>query len=220
MSVEVSASNSTILVKPLLRGHFHQAAFFLALGACSMLIAMNNSGRAMVAALIYSICVLNLFATSAIYHRANWQPQMRTFWRRLDHSAIFLLIAGTMTPIALLALSPDSGRKLLSVVWSVSFLGIAQSIFWPRASKWLTALLSILTGWLAAPLLPELRARLGSIDVWLLVIGGVLYTIGALIYAGKRPDPWPKYFGYHEIFHIFVVIAAALHFIVIARIVT
>lgn len=220
MAIQEKALSTDQLIKPLLRGHFHQAAFFAALGACSVLIAKSADSRSLVATLIYSLCLIGLFGVSALYHRPNWSAQKRAWMRRLDHSSIFLLIAGTTTPVALLALSRESGAKLLALVWVGTGIGILQTLFWLKSSKWLTALLAIGIGWLAAPFAAEIGARLGWSNVALLVVGGVLYTIGAIIYATKRPNPSPRVFGYHEIFHVLVIVAAIFHFIVITRIAT
>lgn len=205
-----------VLVKPLLRGHFHQAAFFIALGACSMLIAQTEGVRSAAAIVVYSLCLCALFGISALYHRPQWGVQMRLWMKRLDHAAIFLSIAGTGTPISLLALPPAEGNRLLAIFWGAALVGIIQSLFWVRAPKWISAILYVAMGWLAFPYLELLRSSLGSFGVTLLLIGGVIYTIGAVIYAAKKPNPWPTVFGYHEIFHILVVIAAAAHFMVIA----
>ena len=204
------------LSKPLLRGHFHQAAFFFALGACAMLIASSDSLRECMAALIYSLSLCGLFGVSALYHRPNWSPEARMWMRRLDHSAIFVLIAGTGTPISLLAIPNEGGLRLLTIIWIAAAVGVMQSLFWVKAPKWLAVILYIVMGWLAVPYMPEFSRALGSLSVWLLLVGGVIYTIGALIYGFKKPNPFPKYFGYHEIFHILVIIAAAFHFVVIA----
>lgn len=203
-------------VKPLLRGHFHQAAFFFALGACSMLVAQSKNSLEIVAVLIYSLSVITLFGVSALYHRPHWSPGPRALMRRLDHAAIFIMIAGTGTPLCLLALSEKAGKGLLTMIWLGALIGIVQSVFWVNAPKWLAAILYVGIGWLAAPYLPELTAALGFTSIALLVVGGVIYTLGALVYAFKRPNPWPAVFGYHEIFHLLVIIAAVFHFLVIA----
>ena len=206
-------------VKPLLRGHFHQGAFFFAMGACTMLIAGAQGPRALVATIIYSICISALFGISALYHRPMWDPGPRTFMKRLDHAAIFLMIAGTATPISMLAISGEDGNKLLAILWAFAFFGVMQSIFWVKAPRWLSAILYVIMGWLAVPYLPEMKAVLGMGRIWVLLAGGIVYTLGAVIYAIKKPDPWPKYFGYHEIFHILVIVAAVLHFIVVSSLV-
>lgn len=203
-------------VKPLLRGHFHQAAFFFAFGACAMLIGQSRNARELTAMIIYSLSVIALFGISALYHRPQWSPGPRAFMRRLDHAAIFIMIAGTGTPLCLLALSSEAGKRLLAIIWIAAGIGIVQSVFWVQAPKWLAAILYIVMGWLAVPYLPELKAALGTTNVVLILVGGVIYTLGALVYAFKKPNPWPAVFGYHEIFHLMVVIAAVFHFLVIA----
>lgn len=203
--------------KPFLRGHFHQAAFFTAFGACAMLIAKGHahSERVFTAAMIYSISLIAMFGISALYHRPRWLPHQRLWMRRLDHAAIFVLIAGTGTPIALLALPGMDGLKLLTLMWGAASFGILQSLFWTHAPRWLSFTLYIVCGWIAVSFFSELGAALGTTNLTFLTIGGVLYTIGAIIYALKKPNPSPKYFGYHEIFHAMVIIAAVCHFIVI-----
>lgn len=206
-----------ILKKPLLRGHSHQAAFFIALGSCLMLITKTNGSRALVAAIIYSLSLINLFGTSALYHRPQWSQSVRKWFRRFDHAAIFLLIGGSATPFFLLALPPEEGRRMLIVCWSAAILGVIQSLFWVQAPKWFTALLCVTVGWILIPCLPELKLAIGPEGILLFLAGGVIYTVGALTYALKRPNPLPEIFGYHEIFHLLVIIAAICHFIVIER---
>jgi channel protein, hemolysin III family len=204
------------LVKPLLRGHFHQAAFFFAMGACAMLISQSHNAREAVAMVVYSLGLVTLFGISALYHRPTWSPGPRAWMRRLDHAAIFVMIAGTGTPLSLLAISEESGNKLLMIFWGAAIIGIIQSVVWVNAPKLLSAILYVLMGWLAVPYLPEIQAALGTGSIVLLLAGGVIYTLGALVYAFKTPNPWPAVFGYHEIFHLMVIIAAVLHFLVIA----
>lgn len=207
------------VTKPLLRGHFHQAAFFFALGACAMLIAASHDVTAVIANIIYSLSLAGLFGISALYHRPQWQPEARMWMRRLDHAAIFILIAGTGTPIALLAIPGESGNRFLTIIWIAAAIGVIQSLFWVKAPKWLAAILYIIMGWLAVPYMSEIKNALGQGSVTALLIGGVIYTLGALVYAFKRPNPAPRVFGYHEIFHLLVIVAAAFHFVVIAGLV-
>lgn len=214
----MSAASPQDILKPLLRGHFHQAAFFFALGACAMLIA-NAPAAAIGVSLIYSLSLVCMFGISALYHRPRWSPEKRALLKRMDHAAIFILIAGTGTPLCWLALEPRAGARMLAAIWITAGAGILQAVFWTRAPKWISIGLYILCGWIAAPYIPEIGAALGAADVWLLIAGGVVYTAGALIYAFKRPNPAPKVFGYHEVFHLLVIVAAILHFIVIARLV-
>ncbi|MGZ3789819.1 MAG: PAQR family membrane homeostasis protein TrhA [Bacteriovorax sp.] len=208
-----------VLTKPLLRGHSHQAAFFFALGACYMLLLNAHGTREVVAAIIYSLSLVGLFGVSALYHRPNWNPSQRMWMRRMDHSAIYVLIAGTSTPICLLALSPVAGIKLLQLVWCAALFGIVQSLFWVKAPKWISSILYVTVGLLIVPYLPEIKAALAMDDVLLILAGGIVYIVGAIIYALKRPDPNPKIFGYHEIFHLLVIAGASFHFWVIAKLI-
>lgn len=202
-------------VKPLLRGVSHQVAAFAAAPAALALVASARSHTAAVGAAVYAASVVLLFAVSASYHRPLWSPAAYAIMGRLDHSAIFVLIAGTYTPLCLL-LGGTIGRALLAVVWTGAALGILFSVAWPRAPKPLLAALCVLLGWIVVPLLPALRAAIGAHGLALLVAGGLLYTVGAAIYALRRPDPFPSVFGFHEIFHVLVVAAAVCHFVVVA----
>lgn len=201
--------------KPFLRGRFHEAAAYISLGACLMLLDLCRTAETFLAVLVYSLSLVGLFVCSAIYHRIHWQEKARALMRRLDHSAIFALIAGTMTPIFYLTLPEDSRLYAISLIWSVATLGIIQAIFWISAPKWLASILYVAAGWLGYPFLEKMSAVLGTSGVILVLAGGILYTLGAVVYALKRPNPWPKSFGYHEIFHLFVAAAAVCHFILI-----
>lgn len=209
-------TTETTLSKPLLRGHFHQAAFFVALGACAMLVSQSRDSRNLMAALIYSFSLCGLFGISALYHRPTWKPVPRMWMRRLDHAAIYILIAGTSTPICLLALSPEIGTRLLQLVWGAATFGMFQSLFWVQAPKWVSSILYVVVGGIIFPYLAELKAVLSNNDIRLIYAGGVVYVAGAIIYALKRPNPNPQIFGYHEIFHLLVIAGAFFHFQVIA----
>jgi hemolysin III len=204
-------------VKPILRGHFHQSAFFIAVGACAMLIGKSNGLQAKIATIVYSLTLIGLFGISALYHRPQWAERARAWMRRLDHSAIFLLIAGTTTPVCLLGLHGAAGTRLLVISWIAAALGVSQSLLWVNAPKWLTALLYIAVGWIAISFVSEINSSLGLTSAILIVAGGAVYTLGAIIYALKRPNPFPRVFGYHEIFHLLVDVAAIFHFVAIAR---
>ena len=208
-------SESLNPAKPLLRGHFHQAAFFVALGACSMLVAKSHGFTAITSNLIYAISIVGLFGMSALYHRPTWDERARKWMRRFDHSSIFLSIAGTSTPISIIGIGEDRGIQLLGIFWAAACLGIVKSFFWVGSPKWLTAALCLAAGCLALPFLPELTVALGSEKVILIIAGGIVYALGACVYAFKFPNPHPAVFGYHEVFHILVVVGAILHFIVI-----
>ena len=207
------------LHKPLLRGVLHHEAFFVALGACAMLVAKASTGDARLASLVYSFGLLFLFGVSAVYHRPHWQPKQRALLKRLDHSAIFIFIAGTVTPMSLLALPPEDGQELFAIIWIVAVAGLLQSIFWVKAPKWFTAIIYVAMGWIAVPYVRGLGSSLGSSSLWLIFVGGVAYTVGAICYATHRPHLVPRVFGYHEVFHLLTVIAAACHFVVIYRLI-
>ncbi len=202
--------------KPLLRGVSHEIAAFAALAAWIALAAAAASPRGRAAANVYGGSLFALFLVSALYHRRNWPPRARAWMRRLDHSAIFLLVAGTYTPLCLL-LPPSSGLPLLALVWGGAALGIVQSVLWIHAPKPLVAAIYVALGWAVLPVLPTLRAVLGTPALALLGAGGAAYTLGAVIYAARRPDPFPRVFGYHEVFHALVIGAAACHLAVVAR---
>lgn len=204
-------------VKPRLRGVSHQIAFFAALALGVALVASAPAGRATTTALVYAAGVCGLFGISALYHRRTWTTARARAWmRRLDHSMIFVFIAATYTPVAVLALHGTLGTVILAVVWGGALAGVTLSLAWPGAPKWLTALVYVALGWVAVAAMPQLWDTLGPWSVAGLAAGGVLYTAGAVVYARGRPDPRPETFGYHEIFHAFVILAAAVHYAVIA----
>lgn len=198
--------------KPLLRGVSHQIAAFLAAPAAAALVMGAGGGSARAAALTYGASLLTLFAVSATYHRPTWSPRVRRVLWRIDHSAIFVLIAGTYTPFCLL-IGSAGGRFALAAIWIVAALGVAVSIAWPDAPKKVMALIYVGFGWMAVPVLPMIRATIGDGTLALLFLGGLLYSLGAIVYALRRPDPFPAVFGFHEIFHLCVVAAAACHFV-------
>lgn len=207
-------------IKPTLRGYLHQEAFFCTLGASVLLLVKSSNNISFICGLVYSLGLLLLFGISAVYHRPHWEPQTRALLKRLDHSAIFILIAGTFTPVCVFALSEKSSHQLLIVIWSAAIAGVLQSIFWVSAPKYVTALFYVIMGWLALPYLSELHLSLGNSQLALLLAGGVFYTTGAFFYALKKPNFFPGVFGYHELFHLFTVIAAALHFAVVYQLIT
>ena len=200
--------------KPLLRGVSHQIAAYLAAPAGAALVASANGVSARAAAITYSLSLFGLFGVSAAYHRPTWSDRARRILWRLDHSAIFTLIAGTYTPFCML-LEPRVRDAMLALVWIGAGIGTAISMLWVRAPKRLMAALYVLLGWIALPVLSSLGARLGGGALALLFGGGLLYTAGAVIYAYRRPDPYPTVFGFHEIFHLLVIAAAACHFVVV-----
>jgi len=203
--------------KPRLRGVFHQWAFFASLVAGAGLILEAGSARARIAIAIYALCVAALFGISALYHRLEWRTlAAKRRMRRLDHTMIFVVIAGSYTPFSLLVLHGALSRIVLISVWSAALAGAIFKLLWLDAPGWLIAATYIATGWIAILAMPQLLARMGIVAVGALGLGGLLYTVGAGVYAFKRPDPVPAVFGYHEIFHLLVLIAAALQYAVVA----
>jgi hemolysin III len=204
-------------VKPRLRGVSHKWGAIVSLPLGIALVIAAPNGKATLAAAIYAVAVTGLLATSATYHTIDWRrPSARAWMRRLDHSMIFVLIAGTYTPFSLLVLDGTLATAVLIVVWAGALGGIVLNLVWVTAPKWLTATVYIALGWVAVIAMPELAERLGAAGVALLMGGGLLYTAGAVIYATQRPNPRPAVFGYHEIFHALVLAAAAAHFAVVA----
>ena len=205
------ATGQLVQIKPKLRGWLHLAATPLSLAASIVLVCLAPTTPTKIGSAVYLACSLILFGVSATYHRFYWAPRWETMWKRLDHSNIFLLIAGTYTPLTIALLDRADGTILLSVVWGGALAGILLNLFWPTAPRWLTTLIYVALGWVAVWYLPQLWAGGGPAVVWLIVAGGVLYTLGAIVYGMKKPDPSPTWFGFHEIFHAFTVAAWACH---------
>jgi hemolysin III len=209
--------NGLPAIKPRLRGVLHQWAFFVSIVAGAALVLVSPAGRATLATSIYAVTVAGLFGVSAVYHRVNWVSAAARRWmRRLDHSMIFLLIAGTYTPFALLVLHGTLATAILVVVWGGAFAGIVLNLIWIDAPKWLTAVVYVALGWVAVAAFPALFDDLGVTATLLVALGGILYTAGAVVYATRKPDPVPAVFGYHEIFHALVIAAAAVQYSVVA----
>jgi hemolysin III len=205
-------------VKPRMRGWIHLWAFAVAAIACAVLVAVaaQESGRAVVATAVYSVTVCGVFGVSATYHRVHWPTaRSRTWMKRADHSMIFLFIAGSYTPFALLALPPETGRTLLAVVWAGALGGVALKMLWPTAPRWVGVPLYLVLGWAIVPVAGQLVDQVGWLPLILLAVGGVLYSVGAILYATKWPNPWPATFGHHEFFHAGTVIAAVCHYIAV-----
>ena len=203
-------------VIPLLRGVSHAWAFWFALAAGAVLMVLAPDGHARLAALIYGIGLCALFAGSGLYHRWRWDPRWRPLLRRIDHSTIFVFIAASYTPIALLVLDGPLRIVVLVGVWAGAIAGVVFSVAWISAPRVLTAGTYLGLGWFAVVTIPQLVDRLPATPLLLLAAGGVFYTAGAIVYAGQRPNPWPRTFGFHEVFHAFVIAAAAAHFAAMA----
>jgi hemolysin III len=205
--------------KPRLRGRLHQLAFVVSLPAGIVLVALAGGARARAAATVFATCLTGLYGVSAAYHRGRWSERARRVMKHLDHSMIFVFIAGTYTPVALLALRPGGGTGLLVLAWAGAALGVLVTVL--RLERWhrLGFALYLVLGWLAVVALPRLVHALTAVELTLLVTGGVLYTVGAVILASKRPDPRPHVFGYHEVWHTFVVAASSCHFVLVLQLV-
>jgi hemolysin III len=210
------ALDGGLLDRPRLRGVSHQWAFFVSVVLGGLLVVLAPSAEARLATAIYALAVCGLFGVSALYHRITWAPSARRWMRRLDHSMIFVLIAGTYTPFGMLVLEGTLAVVVLCIVWGGALAGVIMKLVWIDAPKWLVAAAYVALGWVAVIAMPELSARLGLGALALLIGGGTAYTVGAVIYALQRPDPAPKVFGYHEIFHALVIAAAAAHFAAVA----
>src|SRR5205809_4142217 len=203
--------------KPRLRGVSHQWAIFASPVSGTVLVVIAPSVEATLAAVIYSVAVAGLFGVSALYHRVNWQsPAARKRMRRLDHTMIFVLIAGTYTPFALLALTKPLATIILVVVWGGAVVGAGLKLVWIDAPKWLIAAVYIAVGWVAVAAFPQMLDHVGVFPTILVALGGVLYTVGAVVYARQQPNLVPGVFGYHEIFHALVIAAAAVQYVVVA----
>jgi hemolysin III len=203
-------------LRPRLRGIFHQYAFFASLGFGALLVAGASGASERASAIVFAAALAAMFGVSALYHRLTWQPRARRWMRRLDHTAIYVLIAATYTPFVLLALSGVWRWTLLPIVWGGALVAIVFKLAWIDAPKWLDAAIGMSLGWIGIVALPPLWAHSGPVGVGLLALGGVLYTVGAVIYAARRPDPAPAVFGYHELFHLFVIAAAACQYAAVA----
>lgn len=197
-------------VKPTWRGWIHAGTFPVTIVAGIVLVILAEGTPAKWASAVFVLSSMLLFGNSALYHRFNWQPKTKLVLKRIDHANIFLLIAGTYTPLAVLALPPDKGWLLLGVVWAGALVGIGFRVFWIGAPRWLYVALYLLLGWAAVMYLGDLLAANAAMMV-LVIVGGLLYTGGAIVYALKKPNPWPGVFGFHEIFHACTVLAFICH---------
>ncbi|SCL16352.1 hemolysin III [Micromonospora rhizosphaerae] len=204
--------------KPRMRGWLHTYAFFVALvcGIVLCSIAAARPGWApLVSCLIYSLTVCGLFGTSALYHRRVWSERGYQIMRRMDHSMIFVFIAGTYTPFCALLLGTRQAGIMLSLVWGGALAGVALKLIWPHAPRWVSAPLYLALGWVAVAMLPQILHSGGVTALVLLIVGGAIYSVGAVFYALRRPNPWPTVFGHHEFFHACTLVAAICHHIAI-----
>ena len=214
-----SPSPGAPLIKPRMRGWLHFWSFTVSIAAGATLIAVSGAlvgATAALATSVYVATTLGLFGVSALYHRRTWRtPRSRAVMRRLDHSMIFLFIAGTYTPVAALAMDPVTARIVLTVVWVGALAGVVLKTAWPNAPTWIGVPVYIALGWVAVFVIPAMLVGGGVAALVLLLVGGLLYTVGAVFYATRKPNPWPATFGFHEFFHAATVLAAICHQIAI-----
>lgn len=208
--LEEAAFDAHVEMKPTWRGWLHAGTFPVAVAAGIVLIALAQGAPAKWASAVFMATSMLLFGASAVYHRFNWGPKAKAVLKRIDHANIFLLIAGTYTPIAVLALPPEKGVLLLSLVWTGALIGILFRVFWIGAPRWLYVALYLVLGWAAVMYIVDLF-QANAAMMTLVIVGGILYTLGAVVYAMKRPNPWPGHFGFHEIFHVCTVLAFLCH---------
>lgn len=200
-------------VKPKLRGWLHAVTAPLALAGGIVLIVLSPNATTRVGSAVFATTALLLFGVSAVYHRGTWSPKVWAFLRRFDHANIFLLIAGSYTPFSLLLLEDPKRTILLATVWAGAFLGVLFRVFWVHAPRWLYTPIYIAMGWAAVFFFRDFAENAGTAVIVLLVVGGLLYTLGGLVYGLKRPNPSPEWFGFHEVFHLLTIAAFATHYI-------
>lgn len=210
-------------VKPKLRGWLHAGSVPLLFAAFAVLITLSPTTATRVGSSVYAGTAILLFSVSGIYHRGTWQPRVWAFWRRFDHANIYLFIAGSYTPFAFLYLRGGALWTLLGIVWGCALAGMVFKIFWIDAPRWIATPLYIGLGWVAVAFLPQFLDGAGRFPTWvnisaltLVAVGGLLYTVGGLVYAAKKPDPNPAWFGFHEVFHTLVVLAFVCQYIAVS----
>ena len=203
-------------VKPKLRGWLHAGTFPLVVAAGIVLVALAPTLTARVSAAIFMVTAALLFGTSALYHRGTWSPRTNVLLKRFDHSNIFLIIAGSYTPFATLLLPSNRARTLLWIVWAGALAGVLFRVVWVHAPRWLYTPVYIALGWVAVIYLPDFYRSGGAALLTLIIVGGGLYTAGAVVYGLKRPDPSPRWFGFHEVFHACTIAAFAVHYIAVS----
>ncbi len=212
----VLAASDPPLAKPLLRGVLHQGAFIVSLVVGTLLIVGSDGGAEHAAAAVFAGSVAACFGISALYHRVNWAPNVRLWMRRLDHAGVYLLIAGTYTPVCVIALGGSLRLAVLALVSAGAAAAIILKFAWVAAPSWLAAAIGIALGWIGVALLPELATHVSPAAIVLLGLGGIAYTVGAIIYARRRPNPAPTVFGYHELFHALTIVGVSCQYVAIA----
>lgn len=215
-SVEQRLHDVAEAVKPRLRGVLHQAGFSISLSTGTALIILAEGPRQTVGAAIYAVAVTMLFGTSAAYHRGSWSPARRNMMERLDHSMIFVLIAGSYTPFTLVLLDGATRWIIFGIVWGGAITGVVARQLLGVKGRWLFPVLYLVLGWVAVPVTPAILDEGGVVVLVLTAAGGVLYSVGAVVYARKKPDPHPEWWGFHEIFHALTLLAFACHYTAIS----
>jgi len=215
-TVEAKMHDLAATLKPRLRGVLHEAAFAVSLVTGTALVCLAQPGRARAAAVVYAVSVALLFGTSAAYHRGSWRGRSHELMKRLDHSMIFILIAGTYTPFALLLLDGTARWVVFGLVWGGAIAGVVLRNAVRRPARWLFVAIYLALGWVAVGVMPQLLTTGGWVVVILLAAGGLFYTLGAIVYALRRPDPSPRWFGFHEVFHAFTLLAFVTHYIAVS----
>ncbi len=218
-SKEIPLQSTGKPAKPLLRGVSHEISCYLAAAAGVYLVKQAQSETAMWSAAIYSFCLFAMFTSSALYHRPTWSPEARRRMRRVDHSAIYLSIAGSATPFALLATEGESVTLMLAMIWAAALLGILKSLLWINSPKGLSAAIYVLMSFASVPFISQISAHVGRTNTAIVLGGAAVYILGAAVYAFKKPDPFPLIFGYHEIFHAMVILGAVCHYWVIFQLI-
>jgi len=211
-----SCQTRPVTEKPRLRGVSHQIAFFVAAAAGAVLVALAEPGPARAAAAVYALSLCGMLGASALYHRGTWSAGTGVWLRRLDHAMIFVLVAGTYTPFVVDVLERPLDLVVLGIAWGGALLGIVLSLAWIDAPRWVAAGVYLGLGWTSVIAVPQILERAGGGAVALLALGGALYSVGAVVYGRRRPDPRPEVFGFHEVFHAFVIAAATAHFAAVA----
>jgi hemolysin III len=200
-------------IKPRLRGWLHAATSPLAFFSFVVLLVLADDTRLRVGAAVFMVSALLLFTVSALYHTRTWSDQARVVWKRFDHANIFIMIAGSYTPFSIMLLEPDHAAVMLTLVWGGAILGVLFRIFWVGAPRWLYVPLYLALGWAAVVYLPEFSREAPTSVFVLMIVGGGLYSLGAAVYGFKKPDPWPRWFGFHEVFHTFTIAAFVVHYV-------
>jgi hemolysin III len=219
-SLAMHVAEGVAEVKPRLRGWLHLATAPLTLAAGVVLVALSPTAATRVGSSIYAVCSVLLFTVSALYHRGRWSPRISGLLQRFDHASIFLLIAGSYTPFSLLLLRGDDRLVMLAVVWGGALLGVAFRVLWVGAPRWLYTPIYFALGWAAVFFVPQfvagadrLGVGIGTAVLVLVAVGGALYSLGGVVYGFKRPDPWPRWFGFHEVFHTCTILAFVTHYV-------